>query len=346
MRRNILLICHISSSPIRRARGVQLFFVASAITLSMSWNARHDGVVNFYIRRFFRIAPMFYLALAFFLWLRGFAANTYAPYGMGLRHALMTATFTHGFMPDTITSIVPGSWSIADEMMFYAIFPLLIVAMNRVRFATAALAVGVATFVLATVQVAVIMTILRITDPTQRALLGTFTDLWFLQQLPCFLFGMLVFKWVSEGRRISPRWSVALVLLSVAGMIASAFYPQMFLRLTLTMRYGLLFALFALGLMNWQPWLLVNPVIGWIGRVSYSGYLIHLTLIAVAPIPHANYPEAFLALTAATLFFSSITYLCIEEPATRLGRRVIKAFSQAQRPARSGSETAVTQTCS
>ena len=74
---------------------------------------------------------MFYLALAFFLWLRGFAANSYAPYGMGIRHALMTATFTHGFMPDTITSIVPGSWSIADEMMFYANFPLLIVAMNR-----------------------------------------------------------------------------------------------------------------------------------------------------------------------------------------------------------------------
>jgi hypothetical protein len=30
----------------------------------------------------------------------------------------MMATFTHGLMPDTISSVVPGSWSIADEVMF------------------------------------------------------------------------------------------------------------------------------------------------------------------------------------------------------------------------------------
>ena len=33
------------------ARGVQLFFVASAITLCMSWEARRDGAIPFYIRR-------------------------------------------------------------------------------------------------------------------------------------------------------------------------------------------------------------------------------------------------------------------------------------------------------
>ena len=100
------------------ARGVQLFFVASAMTLCMSWQARHDGSVPFYIRRFFRIAPMFYLSIPLFLWVRGFGPSIYAPDGIGWRHIAMAATFTHGFMPDTITSVVPGSWSIADEMMF------------------------------------------------------------------------------------------------------------------------------------------------------------------------------------------------------------------------------------
>ena len=91
------------------ARGVQLFFVASAITLCMSWTARDDGAPPFYVRRFFRIAPMFYLALLFFVWTRGFGPSIYAPDGIGLRHILMAATFTHGLMPDTITSVVPGS---------------------------------------------------------------------------------------------------------------------------------------------------------------------------------------------------------------------------------------------
>jgi peptidoglycan/LPS O-acetylase OafA/YrhL len=326
------------------ARGVQLFFVASAITLCMSWNGRDDGSVSFYIRRFFRIAPMFYLALACFFWLRGFAPNTYAPYGLGIRHYLMTATFTHGFMPDTITSVVPGSWSIADEMMFYAIFPLLIAGLNRVRFGTAAVAVGVATFALASIQHKAIMAVQMVPDPTWRALLATFTDLWFVQELPCFLFGMLVFKWTAEGGTLQRRWAAALVVFSLAGMLVAAYFPQLsFLRLSLHMRYGVLFALFALGLRNWQPRLLVNPVIGWIGKVSYSGYLIHLALMTAVPIPHANYLEAFLAVTAATLFLSTITYLCVEEPGIWLGRQVIKALPRVLQQEAVATEAAAAQ---
>src|ERR1700733_9049273 len=67
------------------ARGVQLFFVASAMTLTMSWTARHDGPKAFYIRRFFRIAPMFYLSIPLFLYLNGFGANLSAPDGIGFR---------------------------------------------------------------------------------------------------------------------------------------------------------------------------------------------------------------------------------------------------------------------
>src|ERR1700733_5588258 len=49
------------------ARGVQLFFVTSALTLSMSWVSRKESAGAFYLRRFFRIAPMFWLAIPFFI---------------------------------------------------------------------------------------------------------------------------------------------------------------------------------------------------------------------------------------------------------------------------------------
>ena len=49
------------------ARGVELFFVVSALTLCLSSAARSNRealpTLNFYIRRFFRIAPMFYIAI-------------------------------------------------------------------------------------------------------------------------------------------------------------------------------------------------------------------------------------------------------------------------------------------
>ncbi|MEY9132663.1 peptidoglycan/LPS O-acetylase OafA/YrhL [Bradyrhizobium diazoefficiens] len=41
------------------ARGVQLFFVASAITLCMSYHRRTDGVGAFYIRRLFVLRRCF-----------------------------------------------------------------------------------------------------------------------------------------------------------------------------------------------------------------------------------------------------------------------------------------------
>lgn len=306
------------------ARGVQLFFVASAMTLCMSWQARHDGAIPFYIRRFFRIAPMYYLSIPFFLWARGFGPSIYAPDGIGWRHIAMAATFTHGFSPDTITSVVPGSWSIADEMMFYAIFPLLMLGFGRVRFAAGAVAVIVATWLCLAIQRRADSYVAHMVDPAWRTTWATFTYLWVVQQLPCFLFGMLAFKWMAEGRPVRrPR---ALVSISLLAGVLVAFYPGLPYvgRLGLPMQYGIIFAVFALGLAHWQSWFLVNPVIGWIGKVSFSAYLVHLWVISTLSIPHSNYAEAFLALTAVTIAISSVTYLVIEEPCNRLGRYVAR----------------------
>ncbi len=236
----------------------------------------------------------------------------------------MAATFTHGFMPDTITSVVPGSWSIADEMVFYALFPLLMLGLDRLRFVAAALAVIVAMWVCFAIQRNAYAYAMHIADPAWRAAWGTFLYLWFVQQLPCFLFGMLAFKWMAEGRAV--RWPAAIVLISVLAMVLVAFFPTLpyIGRGGLSTQYGFIFAIFVLGLAHWQPWFLVNPVIGWIGKVSFSAYLVHLWVISTFAIPHASYAEAFAALTAITVAISSVTYFMIEEPFNRLGRRLAK----------------------
>src|SRR5215468_288588 len=65
------------------ARGVQLFFTVSALTLMMSWHRRQDGSAPFYLRRLFRIAPMFWLAIVVFIVLFGTAPRFAAPFGVG-----------------------------------------------------------------------------------------------------------------------------------------------------------------------------------------------------------------------------------------------------------------------
>jgi peptidoglycan/LPS O-acetylase OafA/YrhL len=160
-----------------------------------------------------------------------------------------------------------------------------------------------------------------------------------MQQLPCFLFGMLAFKWMAEGRAVP--WPAAIVLLPLVAMVLVAFFPTLpyIGRGGLTTQYGFIFAIFAAGLAHWQPWLLVNPLIGWIGKVSFSAYLVNLWVISALPVPHANYAEAFAALTTITIAISSVTYLVIEKPFNRLGRRLAKAFGETDAPKCAGEQS-------
>src|SRR5260370_10819860 len=70
------------------ARGIQLFFVVSALTLMLSWHARDDGVLPFYIRRFFRIAPMFWIAIVYYVALNPMTPRYWGPIEISWSHIL------------------------------------------------------------------------------------------------------------------------------------------------------------------------------------------------------------------------------------------------------------------
>src|SRR6185295_1431327 len=57
------------------AIGVQLFYVASAFTIFLTFADRYENEVhhttNFFIRRFFRIAPMYYMGMVYYLYQDG-----------------------------------------------------------------------------------------------------------------------------------------------------------------------------------------------------------------------------------------------------------------------------------
>ena len=111
-----------------------LFFVASAYTLCLSASRRAEPARSFYLRRFFRIAPLYYFAIVLYaivayIQVRFGGVDRTADYS--LLNVASNVLFLHGLFPSANNSVVPGGWSIATEMMFYTIFPILFWAFSR-----------------------------------------------------------------------------------------------------------------------------------------------------------------------------------------------------------------------
>jgi peptidoglycan/LPS O-acetylase OafA/YrhL len=307
------------------ARGVQLFFVVSALTLMTSWTERNDGAQAFYIRRLFRIAPMFWLAILFYLWLWGMGPSGYAPNGLSAWHVGMTAIFLHGLHPETITSVVPGGWSVADEVLFYAIFPL----------AAAFLATWLraAMFTLATTWLAYLffrtapgfVPVLFPNEPSE--LLHTFAFLSFPFQVTAFPAGILAFHSIRFARKRVPPWLIEIVLVATVALLVLHGYKSVHN----VPAFGLLFAAVATTMGLGAGGYLVNPVIRHIGKVSFSAYLIHFSLLGpVTAFAHSlgvrgpwGLAVILPALVVATTTIATATFLLIEQPAISFGRRVV-----------------------
>lgn len=327
------------------ARGVQLFFVASALTLLMSWHARNDGALPFYVRRCFRILPMFWLALVFFVALNGFEPRYFAPNGIGPVHVLVTALSLHGWHPETITSVVPGSWSIADEMTFYLLFPPLVFLIRGWR--SAALALILAMLLSNALFAFVGSNRSLMWHGQSDALVSTFIHLWFPTQFPVFLVGFLVYFFIREWRGRLSLWALRVMLLcAVSTMVALCFVSESSFHgfhLMPAVYYAICFGLFTFCLAEGVGGWLVNAPICFLGKVSFGAYLWHFAILetlsrlarsGVDPLNLLGEPHGmpffimfFPSLLASTVFLSAITYRLVERPMIEAGNRLLRRTS-------------------
>jgi len=332
------------------ARGVQLFFVASALTLMMSWQARHDGAIRFYTRRLFRIAPLFWLGMVYFLWCDGFSPRYFAPRGVDGSHVLLTGLFLNGWHPEYITSIVRGGWSIAVEMSFYAVFPALMLVIKGWRSGIAALVV---TGILANVILLGLWLVKGALWPgVPDYLIATFLSLWFPSQLPVFLVGFLLYFAIRDYSGVFSLGRLRILLgISLLAMLVLSLVPLPVSRTgnSVYVMYAACFALFAFCLANGAVSELVNRAICYLGKISFSAYLWHFAIISyIEHSPRVSgtifglagehgilfFIGFFAGLVALTVLFSAVTYRGIEVPFIRLGNRVAGLLPDRRDPAK------------
>lgn len=318
--------------------GVQLFYVASAFTLFLSANSRkHEArpTFNFFVRRFFRIAPAFYVAM-FFTW--RLARLQLFPHAADATHGdfLLGLFFLHGFNWHAINTVTGGAWSVADECLFYASLPLLYLAIRRFKVAVWAYAVAL-------LLMSALSFWLASGDPAHRSFFLVF---WLPIEVPVFLAGIATYLfWIEHRPRQWPhrRRTSLLMLLAAAGLFL-VMNDHWFVA---TRGLASALALLALAVHPWP--LLVNRFTRYAGKISYSVYLFHAFFmdfisygLRVYGARHAGFlerrvhghPSSFLlvmaVLLAVSLPFCTFTWKYLEEPFIRLGRRLIKASEQRQ----------------
>jgi len=344
--------------------GVQLFFIISAFTLCNSLNARQESdrypVLSFYIRRLFRIAPLFWIAMAFY-WLVPGVAPAYwlqacaPPGGVSWEDFVLTGLFVNGWHPYTLSSIVPGGWSIAVEMNFYIIFPLLFCYLATTgRVVTAFLVTSCAI-----VFEPLLFFYLGIYRDTAPVAYYFFISHGLIAELPVFLLGIVLYQILLRRPSFHKNllWSFCLLLVSVLAFClliplnieldATRFPFHILLSMALA---GGVFALSG-GRLTW----LTNPVICYIGKISYSCYLVHFAALTLTLkiFGETLSPEnrrldfhdqwdngvlfvlVLLIALIVTIGLSTLTLHWIENPGIDLGKKLIRYANRNFSPKRS-----------
>jgi peptidoglycan/LPS O-acetylase OafA/YrhL len=227
-----------------------------------------------------------------------------------------SALFVSGFHPLAINAGTIGGWSVADEAIFYACLPLLFACIKSLNSALRWLVVGMVSGVM-------LSRVLCLFFPRHIEFFQFFS---FTAEYPIFLMGIAgFFVWKELLQFAEKRRQISIMLL----ILAAAFYESLLPFHYSTLYQESLVALLFLLALALHPWaLFVNPVTRFLGRISYSIYLLHFFpciypqgSISGDPVPRLVL--CFCGTMAVTVPAAYITWRWVEEPGRRAGRRLI-----------------------
>ncbi|MCQ6957284.1 acyltransferase family protein [Mucilaginibacter aquariorum] len=302
-------------------KGVTLFFLMSAYTLCLSFGKKKEieykPVRNYFLRRIFRIVPLYYFTI---LMVSLIQINTLSAVSVAAN-----VFFVHGLNPNWTNSTIPGGWTIGIEALFYLLFPFLFYRIKSVY--------GAINITLAFIVAAKIVTSVMSKNPPLKD--GVWWSVFvyenIISQLPVFLMGICLYH-ISNHKSDSTQlfksyktycFIAALILVHLSGgNLFKAHYL-----------FAIAFAFLAYGLSVYPTSILVNKFTIWVGKLSYSLYLVHLLIANLLVKYNLNHygsnasAEVFIrfaVIFSVSVCISWVTYTLIEVPGQELGTRIIK----------------------
>lgn len=321
--------------------GVLLFFALSGYLLFQPFArsiARGDAfpsIPRFYARRFIRIYPPYLAALLVFVALR-YATHTGAPTaGSILLHASLLFNYTRGV---NYFSINPVFWSLAIEMQFYLLLPLICWPFGRLR-------MGPARALLLLVFSAIG---LGLFSRSAEVLSGWNSDVqyrWATSYLDLFGYGMLVAYWLQcrpSGLVFRMRWIFALLGVALffagndwchfatGGQLLEGGSHAYAIVCPALLGLGSALVLYAVLAARLDPTpFLLGTLLAWVGDISYSLYLYHVgvqfAIFKFIPLGNLSYNAKSILYAVIclgpTLAVAWVMYRLIEKPAMAFAAR-------------------------
>jgi len=316
-----LVMCNHLSAPVpawlHGYLGVEIFFVLSGFlitTLLLRERLDHGRVslAGFYLRRFFRIVPVYFLTIAlYYVAVRVLDDDLKAAqFDVALPWLL---TFMREYAPAAAGNVMGHAWTLGVEEKFYLLWPLLLIALYPFQRRGLVL--------LALISVAALVLV----GPLARAYAGLLTGV---------LLALGIGAATRPGRLPAVPQFVLLMFAALAYLLVGvdpAFDPLFGAAMALLMGSLLLRTSLLRQLLE-HPWLV------FVGRRSYSMYLIHvLAANAVSqlapPALNSHWLVALAGTFAISLAGASVLYVVVEKPCIRFGRTLAARAAQAPRAA-------------
>lgn len=247
---------------------VRLFFVISAFSMTYVYHERLNSLPDirmFYLKRFFRLAPLFYFIIA----LNTILTLNYSRPLPGLYDFILSITFLFPFSPGKHGSIVGGGWSIGIEWIFYILFPF---TLSFIRTYKAALIVSVPLIIIAILGHEYFISF---ADGSLR----NFGLLFFLSHIQYFIVGIAAFYLYSitdnEKHHSKQLNGFFIVTIFIFIVIYFKFWARIPEEIVLSVSSFFLVYLSSYNL----PFYLDNVITRYLGKISYSIYLMQFPII-------------------------------------------------------------------
>jgi peptidoglycan/LPS O-acetylase OafA/YrhL len=286
--------------------GVTVFFLVSGFVIPYAFE-KDQSVKSFWIKRIFRLYPLYWLSLGITIAAQIEPADF--PHTHLLRNLIVNATMLQGFVG--IPNASAPYWTLFIEMAFYIAFTAwFLLRLQRKSLLWAW--VGVAGFC----GVSVLAPLL----------IGAHAPVTKLFSFVAILLGSVLYR--SYSGQVSRRALVALlsaVLLFAAAASYLNFFKfpssehisatSVFLSWAIAfLAFGILFAGRSLNF--------PKPVL-WLGKISYSLYLLHAVVLDVMP-DFGNKALDFALVLGVSAIVSALSFRYLERPFVSLGHRVAR----------------------